>query len=46
MSLPWIGSVAGQPPLSAGDMAAAAGANVWAVLADEDPVDNEADKSR
>jgi hypothetical protein len=25
-------------------MAAAAGANVWAVLADEDPGDNEADK--
>jgi hypothetical protein len=25
-------------------MAAAAGANVWAILADEDPSDNEADK--
>ena len=42
----WIGSLA----RSAGDMAAAAGggtkasANMWAVLADEDPGDNEAAK--
>jgi len=48
VAMDWIGSLA-RP---AGDMAAAAGggtkasANMWAVLADEDPGDNEAAKRR